>query len=313
MALLDFRIPVGADATSTSLCANASHLLLVDVQSARNLKNIVMLGTIDPFVALFTVSRGVETQIGRTSVKPECLNPEWNESFLCTIPRDVTVLRARVMGGSSKLIGTLDFDLASNSQSSDSTVGWFPLESQRGEVRIGWRTISLQEMLRMPAQMNDLQAHHAAEVRRLEITAAEAEGRAQAADKRAEALQSDGVNGFNALQAIAADHSHAQEENASLTLQLVHKDNEIAQLRRELEEQKQSTMTAKARRAFAQVSETVAEHMDKAADAYESQKQAFITGAAQAKELASSGVGIVKGMFSAKQTSPTSASPKADV
>lgn len=40
MALLDFRIPIGAEPSSASRCATASHLLLVDVQQARNLKNV---------------------------------------------------------------------------------------------------------------------------------------------------------------------------------------------------------------------------------------------------------------------------------
>jgi hypothetical protein len=40
MALLDFRMPIGAEPSSTSRCSTASHLLLVDVQQARNLKNM---------------------------------------------------------------------------------------------------------------------------------------------------------------------------------------------------------------------------------------------------------------------------------
>lgn len=60
-----------------------------------------LIGTIDPFVVLFAVGKDAEIQIGRTGSRNGNLNPEWNESFLCTIPRDVTVLRARVMGGQS--------------------------------------------------------------------------------------------------------------------------------------------------------------------------------------------------------------------
>lgn len=88
--------------------------------------------------------------------------------------------------GSSKHIGTLDFDLTSNNQTMDSTIGWFPLESDRGELRIGWRTYPLSDLLALPNQLNELRASHAAEVRRLEVSVAEAEGRAQAAEKRAQ-------------------------------------------------------------------------------------------------------------------------------
>jgi hypothetical protein len=248
-----------------------------------------LIGTIDPFVALFAVGKDTEIQIGRTGARNGNLNPEWNESFLCTIPRDVTVLRARVMGGestsssvqpqqsqdsrthsccccalktgSSKHIATLDFDLTSNNQTMDSTIGWFPLDSERGELRIGWRTYPLTDLLALPNQLNELRASHTAEVRRLEVSVAEAEGRAQAAEKRAQvrcctrdfrlrssqdsrrrfgqALQAESSSGSSALEAIAADHSKAQEQNSSLIQQLAHKDAEIAQLRQELEEQKQ--------------------------------------------------------------------------
>lgn len=312
MSLLDFRVSAGAEPGSASKCSNASQLLLVDVQQARSLKNIALIGTIDPFVVLFAVGKDSETQIGRTAVKTDTLNPQWNESFICTIPRDVTVLRARVMGGSSKHIGTLDFDLTANAQSFESTVGWFPLESQRGEVRIGWRTFPLGELLQLPTQLDEARASHAAEVRRLEVAVAEAEGRAQAATKRAEALQSESSSGTSALEAISADHSKAQEQNLSLAQQVAHKDAEIAQLRRELEEQKENTMSAKARKAFAQVSESMDRAVEavRSGEAYEASKQAIISGAAQAKEMASSGVGMVKGMFAKKEsaTSPTSES-----
>lgn len=71
-------------------------------------------------------------------------------------------------------------------------------------------------------------------------------------------------------------------------------------------------MSAKARKAFAHVSESMDRAVEavRSGEAYEASKQAIISGAAQAKEMASSGVGMVKGMFAKKEsaTSPTSES-----
>jgi hypothetical protein len=73
-------------------------------------------------------------------------------------------------------------------------------------------------------------------------------------------------------------------------------------------------MAAKTRRAFAQVSESMERAVEavRSGEALEASKQAILSGAAQAKEMASSGIGMVKGMFAKKDASsndsPTSES-----
>lgn len=70
-------------------------------------------------------------------------------------------------------------------------------------------------------------------------------------------------------------------------------------------------MAAKARRAFAQVGESMERAVEavRSGEALEASKQAILSGAAQAKEMASSGISTLKGMLSKKDSSsPTSES-----
>jgi hypothetical protein len=72
-------------------------------------------------------------------------------------------------------------------------------------------------------------------------------------------------------------------------------------------------MAAKARRAFAQVGESMERAVEavRSGEALEASKQAIRSGAAQAKEMASTGIGMVKGMF-AKKDAPSDTSPTSE-
>ena len=204
MALLDMRTNIGVGDDTTSSCNSFDRLLLVDVRAARNLRNRNMMGTVSPRVEIsFPHSRGVPSW--ESSVCNETTEPVWNQSTFFLIPRQAHGFSVRVLSG-GKNLGGFDFSLVDNPLF-DPTIGWFPLDEDRGEVHLGWRVFPLVHMAELPEQvaaqqqeLEEMQRQH-----RIEVTALQAQ--LEASDRRVAELDGGKDQAFQ----------HISQENASLT------------------------------------------------------------------------------------------------
>jgi hypothetical protein len=310
MALLDMRTNIGVGDDTTSSCNSFDRLLLVDVRAARNLRNRNMMGTVSPRVEIsFPHSRGVPSW--ESSVCNETTEPVWNQSTFFLIPRQAHGFSVRVLSG-GKNLGGFDFSLVDNPLF-DPTIGWFPLDEDRGEVHLGWRVFPLVHMAELPEQvaaqqqeLEEMQRQH-----RIEVTALQAQ--LEASDRRVAEL--DGGKD-QAFQHISQENASLTSQNSTLSTQLDISESKNTELNGRIHEMEQLSMQERAKRAFSQVAasmEVAAEKTSKAihdfkeSETYQKGVEKAKEGASQAKEMASKGLASMQDMWN-RRNEPSSSS-----